>query len=257
MTAGQHRRRLISKRPPNLLQLEYPGGDTRSGNYPSIGCPAPIVPVGAPRPMFALTVTGGVAAAIAVAVIGVSALGSSGTPTHQNNAAAGVPLQVPARQSAHASTPARPVASAGPVPSGHGRIHRKTRPTSLAAPPSVRPVPQAPPRRSQQPTPSGPAIVVRYLVDSQWPGGFQGQVQVVNDGKQPITGWQIVIALQGDAVRSIRNASGYFSNGILLLQPVSAGQVVPAGGGVLNVFFVARGISTTPMACAFNGLVCG
>jgi hypothetical protein len=82
-------------------------------------------------------------------------------------------------------------------------------------------------------------------------------VQVVNYSKKPIAGWQIVIALQGDAVRSVRNASGYFSNGILLLQPVSTGQVVSAGGGVLNVFFIARGTSTAPLACAFDGLVCG
>jgi hypothetical protein len=32
-------------------------------------------------------------------------------------------------------------------------------------------------------------VVVRYLVDRQWPGGFQGRVQVVNNGAQPIADW--------------------------------------------------------------------
>jgi len=103
----------------------------------------------------------------------------------------------------------------------------------------------------------GPTVVVRYLVDSQRAGGFQGQIHVVNNSAQPIAGWQIVIALPGDTVTSIRNAGGFVSNQILLLQPAEAGQVVPPDGGTLDVFFVAEGTETTPAACAFNGTLCG
>jgi len=99
--------------------------------------------------------------------------------------------------------------------------------------------------------------VVRYLVDRQGAGGFQGHVHVVNNGTQPIAAWQIVIALPGDTVTSIRNAGGFVSNRIMLLQPAEAGQVVPPGGGTLDVFFVAQGTETTPAACAFNGILCG
>jgi hypothetical protein len=81
-------------------------------------------------------------------------------------------------------------------------------------------------------------------------------VQVVNNGAQPIGGWQVIIALPGDTVRSVRNASGYVSNGILLLQPAAASQVVPPSGGTLNVFFVVQGPQTAPQACAFNGIAC-
>jgi len=102
-----------------------------------------------------------------------------------------------------------------------------------------------------------PKVVVRYLVDSRRAGGFEGQIHVVNNGTQPIAGWQIVIALPGDTVTSIRNASGFASNQILLLQPAEAGQVVPPGGGTLDVFFAADGTETTPAACAFNGILCG
>jgi len=96
-------------------------------------------------------------------------------------------------------------------------------------------------------------------------------VQVVNNGTAPIAGWQIVIALPADTVTSIRNADGYVSHGILLLQPASAAsaasttsaasatgaaQVVPPHGGTLNVFFTAAGTQTGPEACAFNGILC-
>jgi len=102
-----------------------------------------------------------------------------------------------------------------------------------------------------------PKVVVRYLVDRQWPGGFQAQVQVINNGTQPIADWQVVVALPADTVTSVQNASGFVSNHILLLSPASAAQVVPPGGGTLDVFFVASGTETVPAACAFNRTTCG
>jgi Cellulose binding domain len=101
-----------------------------------------------------------------------------------------------------------------------------------------------------------PKVQVRYLIDGQSGNGFQGQVQVVNHGTQPIADWQIVIALPDDIVTSISNASGFVSHGILLMQPAVAGEVVPPDGGTLNVFFVAEGFETTPTACAFNETAC-
>jgi hypothetical protein len=102
-----------------------------------------------------------------------------------------------------------------------------------------------------------PALVVRYRVDRQWPGGFQGEVQVINHGTRPIAGWQVVVALPADTVTSVWNANGFVSNHILLLGPASAAQVVPSGGGALDVFFVAAGPETIPTACAFDGTSCG
>jgi mannan endo-1,4-beta-mannosidase len=99
-------------------------------------------------------------------------------------------------------------------------------------------------------------VVVRYLVDGQWPGGFQGQVQVVNHGARPIAGWQVVVAVPGDTVTSVWNASGFVSDHLLLMGPASAAQVVPPGG-TLDVFFVAAGAETTPVTCAFDGTLCG
>ena len=137
-----------------------------------------------------------------------------------------------------------PTASAGPGISTGTRASTGTRTSTASRSPSGT-------------AKAGPKVVVRYLVDSQGFGGFQGQVQVVNHGTQPIAGWQIVIALPDDTVTAVQNAGAFVSNGILLLQPADAAEVVPPGGGTLNVFFVAEGIETMPAACAFNGIACG
>ena len=64
------------------------------------------------------------------------------------------------------------------------------------------------------------------------------------------------MALPADTVTAVVNASGYVSDHIMLLGPVSPGQVVPAGG-TLDVFFTAAGPETVPQACAFDGTPCG
>jgi hypothetical protein len=64
-----------------------------------------------------------------------------------------------------------------------------------------------------------PSIIVRFLINSQGIAGFEGQVQVISNTAQPIAGWQIVVALPEDGVVTVTNASGFVSNGILVLQP--------------------------------------
>ncbi len=138
------------------------------------------------------------------------------------------------------ATAADPTAPAAPA-AGTGRAAAGARATAASRPATAA---------------SQPKVVVRYLVDSQWLGGFQGQVQIVNHGPRPLAGWQIVIALPGDAVTSVSNAAGFVSNHILLLQPAFTAEVVPPHGGILNVFFVAQGPETAPAACAFDGIPC-
>jgi Cellulose binding domain len=136
------------------------------------------------------------------------------------------------------------------------RNDARRQPVSFRPPPApiAAAAPSAPAAAAR---PRGPAVVVRYLVTSQGPGGFQGEVQVTNNGTQAIADWRIVIALPFDQVLSFSNASGFFSNGILLLQPGPGAPPVQPGGGTLNVFFVAEGGQTVPQACAFNQTICG
>jgi hypothetical protein len=117
---------------------------------------------------------------------------------------------------------------------------RHTRPPRHARPPR----PERPPGTSRETGPSQeahgrhgaaaaiapgrhrrpPALVVRYRVDRQWPGDFQGEVQVINHGTRPIAGWQVVVALPADTVTSVWNANGFVSNHILLLAACCSGR---------------------------------
>ncbi len=282
--AGRHRRHLSAQRPQSLLLLEYSAGKRPRGVYLNSG----IVPNGSrlvrDRRAFAVALSAALAGVTAAAVFGVIApLHSTWMAGGQHGAAGGRPPQ------------ASPPWSAAPLgsPSGQATVPNPSRPAppagrprrTGAARPSTRPPGQAPtprtgPTASTVPesgtgtaastrtrtsaaarSSSGTArpeskVVVRYLLDGQSFGEFQGQVQVLNDGTQPIANWQIVIALPDDTVTAVQNAGGLVSHGILLLQPADVAEVVPPGG-TLNVFFVAEGAETTPAACAFNGIACG
>jgi eukaryotic-like serine/threonine-protein kinase len=132
--------------------------------------------------------------------------------------------------------------------------HRTLRQPSTA--PATRPASTPAAHRSASPRTTAPAVLVRYLVDGVSGAAFQGEVDVVNNGRKPLAGWQIVIALEGDEVTAVQNASGITSNGILLMQPAASTEVVPPDGGTLRVFFAAHGPRTIPLACAFNGIDC-
>jgi hypothetical protein len=237
------------------------------------------------RRAFAIALSAGLAGVAAAAVFGRFApLHSTWMTGGRHGAAGGLPPQAPVPWSAAplgspsgqatppspsepATSPPRPrrtgEAAASTRPPGQAPVSR-TGPTSGTGP-GIRPTTAASTgtrTRTASRSMSAKArpeskVVVRYFVDSQGFGGFQGQVQVVNEGTQPIAGRQIVIALPDDTVTAVQNAGGFVSHGILLLQPADVAEVVPPGGGTLNVFFVAEGTETIPAACAFNGIACG
>lgn len=163
-----------------------------------------------------------------------------------------------------------PLPALAPIPTavagGPGKRPAKKRAAlrhpAAAIPPASQPQGPGPaqaaptPRVSSSAANREPAISVRYLVPSQSFVGFEGEVVVVNNGQEPLSGWQIAVALEGDTVTSVENASGFVSNGILLMQPTPGAPAVQPGG-TLRVFFTAEGTQTTPLACAFNGITCG
>jgi len=198
----------------------------------------------------------------AAAILGGIALSpSAGTVGGGANAAPGHPppgalpqpsVTSPAPVRATTAAPERARRSAGP---GRRPAMIQARSAPASAP---RPSPSAAARQpaARRPAARRPAVAVTYLVASQGPGGFQGEIQVINHTTQPIGNWQIVVALNDDVVTSFTDAAGFVINGILLLGPVSPAQVVPPDGGVLDVFFVAEGLQTVPAACAFDGIPC-
>ena len=168
---------------------------------------------------------------------------------------AALPPATPQDTSPPASRPVQ--ASPGQASPGHqdpGTAHSpQARPaagTGTAA--GVGPVPSAAARASR----AASAVVVRFTVSSPEAGIFRGQVQIVNEGTQPLASWQVSVALPGDRVVAVSNASGLVVNGILLLEPASGALPVPAGGGVLDVVFVAVGTPPVSGTCTFNQVSC-
>ncbi len=276
--AGRHRRHLSAQRPQSLLLLEYSVGEGPRGVYLNSSA------LVRDRRAFAVALSAALAGVTAAAAFGIIApLHSTGMAGGQHGTAGGRPPQASAPWSAAplgspsgqatVRNPSRPATPAG-RPRRTGAARRSTRPpgpvptprtgptastlpgTSTGTAASTRTRTSAAARSSSGTARPESKVVVRYLVDGQSFGEFQGQVQVVNDGMQPIANWQIVIALPDDTVTAIQNAGGLVSHGILLLQPADVAEVVPPGG-TLNVFFVAQGAETTPAACAFNGIACG
>ena len=242
--AGRHRRRLTSQISPNSLLFAYPGGHAGA--------------LSRDRRTFTLALSASLVGVTAAVLIGsLAPLNSTwsadrGPGAAGNGAAAGLPqVDVPWSASPLDSltgpaVPRQPP-GAGQVPtstrplydltSGKGGKHRKGRAVGGGRDPGHhrgrqegRPgIAAAGTGASARTAWSGPQVVVSYVIDREWSGGFQGQVRVVNNGARPITGWQAVIALPGDRVTWFWNASGFVSHHIMLLQPLSADEVVPAG----------------------------
>lgn len=271
--AGRHRRRLTSQISPSSLLFAYPDG---AGGAPSRD-----------RRAFTLALSASLVGVAGAALVGsLAPLNSTwaadrGSGAAGSAAAAGLPqVDVPWSASPLSSLtgPAvlRRPPGAGQVPtstrplydltSGKGGKHRTARTAGgrnrghhrgrRAGQPGIAAAATGT-GASARAARSGPRVVVSYLIDREWAGGFQGQVRVVNNGARPITGWQAVIALPRDRVTWFWNASGFVSHHIMLLRPLSADEVVPAGGGTLSIFFTATGRETTPQACAFDGIPCG
>jgi len=189
---------------------------------------------------------------IALHSSGAAAGGHAAPGAPGGNAAPGVPQPGSLLPQPGATSP-------GPVTSPD-RAHRSAGPGRRTATMRARPQPVTQARPSaaaRQMAARQPSVVVRYLVASKGPAGFQGEIQITNNTAQPIWNWQIVVTLYDDAVTSFTNADGFFSNGILVLSPASPAQAAPPDGGVLDVFFTAAGFQTNPAACAFDGTDCG
>jgi Cellulose binding domain len=159
---------------------------------------------------------------------------------------------------------AQPGATASPrvtLPAQNGMTHPSTMPVmtaSVTPSPTMTTAPTGSPSTTASPSASAtqPTVTVTYLAVSDWDGDLVGEVKVTNTGYSAISGWQIVVALPDDQFTAVSgNATGYASHHILLLQPASYADSVPADG-TLSVFFTAYGSQATPELCAFNNTTC-
>ena len=102
---------------------------------------------------------------------------------------------------------------------------------------------------------TGPVISISFARVGQLDGGFEGRITIVNNSPANLGNWQLIAALPGDRISSIRNAQGPDADGVLYVQPPAMQETIPPGGS-LSVYFNAIGPTTSLAACTFNGATC-
>jgi len=213
-----------------------------------LGSPRDTKPVGGLKPHYLRRLSLQIGAAYVILVLGGLAAVGFGLRSSQSRIPP--PVHIPPVVFPTTTSPAQTVSTS---PAATTRASAAPSATSPSATPSatVSPVAASSDAKAAQPT-----VSVAYAVVADSGGQFKGQVTVENNGSAPISGWQVVVALPDDQITSFSNASGYDSDGILLLQPASSADTVPADG-TLNISFTAVGSQTTPEACTFNSITCG
>nr|BFE55517.1 hypothetical protein GCM10020063_000430 [Dactylosporangium thailandense] len=113
-----------------------------------------------------------------------------------------------------------------------------------SAPPSSTPPSSAPP--SSPPASGQPGTCsATYRAVNSWPGGFQGEVVVANNGSTTLNGWTVRMTLAGDqAISSLWGGVNTASTGSITVRNASYNAAL--GANATTTFgFVATGSSTT------------
>ncbi|MEU3604280.1 cellulose binding domain-containing protein [Streptomyces sp. NPDC035033] len=111
------------------------------------------------------------------------------------------------------------------------------------------------PGPTDPPTPPGPAAcTAAYAVQSQWGGGFTGQVTVRNTGTAPLTGWKVTWEYPaGQRITQAWNAAVTQTGTAVTATHLSYNGTVPAGGSATFGFNASWTGANPPPAA----LTCG
>ena len=139
-------------------------------------------------------------------------------------------------------------------------VHKPIRPSHPTAAPSSarlspRPTPTPTPTPSRTPSPTQQPVHVSYTVVRQHPHSFQGQFTILNNGSMAIKGWELVVVLPGDDIRSVSNALFHTVGDTLYIDPPQSARSI-APGATVTENFTARGSTTRLTSCTFNGSAC-
>ncbi|WP_155391837.1 cellulose binding domain-containing protein [Catellatospora paridis] len=131
---------------------------------------------------------------------------------------------------------------------------------SASASPSASPRPSAPPSPSVSPSPSRPpspspsggtsrSCSVTYVIIGQWPGGFQGELRVVNNGTVPISGWSVRFTFpNGQVISQSWNGQYTQSGSTVTALNVSWNGLLSPGAGTATGFLASyQGTNGTPV----------
>jgi hypothetical protein len=160
--------------------------------------------------------------------------------------------------------PTKPLAHA---PARAHKVIRRSHPTARhsatgpsPAPARTHPTPN-PTKSSPAPTstatagPTRQPVKVSYAVVRQHPHNFQGQFTIVNHGSTAINGWELVVVLPGDDIRSVQDGLFHTDGDTLYIDPPQFQRSI-APGATLTENFTAHGSTTTLASCTFNGSAC-
>jgi len=87
------------------------------------------------------------------------------------------------------------------------------------------------------------------------PHSFQGRFTIVNNGSTAIKGWELVVVLPNDRIRSVWDGSFRTDGDTLYIDPSKSQQTI-APGATVTENLSAHGSTTTPTSCTFNGSAC-
>jgi hypothetical protein len=154
--------------------------------------------------------------------------------------------------------PSATISTQSHIGQAHSTVSHAPKPSAAPAPPS-----------SQAPTHvqvSSPNVTLSFSAaqDQRDFDHFQGQLTLVNQGGSPVAGWTAELAFPGDEVFSVDDQDGqdgfpfdhWQFDGDTLTISADNGNETLAPGQPLSLSIHARGQTTSPTACTFNGAAC-
>ena len=154
--------------------------------------------------------------------------------------------------------PSATISTQGHIGKAHTTVSHAPKPSASPAPPPS----QAPTQAQVSP----PNVTLSFSAgqDQRDFDHFQGQLTLVNQGGSPVAGWTAELAFPGDEVFSVDDQDGrdgspfehwQFDGDTLTISADSDSETLTPGQP-LSLSIDARGRTTSPTACTFNGTTC-
>jgi Cellulose binding domain len=101
-----------------------------------------------------------------------------------------------------------------------------------------------------------PSVTVTYALIVRWYGGMMGEFTIANHGSTAITGWELSAAFPGDQMQATWGPIDPNPGGYTVVMEAQPDWPTIAPGASQSGYFVARGNTTAPSDCTYNGAAC-
>lgn len=154
--------------------------------------------------------------------------------------------------------PSATISTQSHIGKAHTTVSHAPKPSAAPAPPPS----QAPTHAQASP----PNVTLTFSADQDQRDfdHFEGQLTLVNQGGSPVAGWTAELTFPGDEVFSVDNQDGrdgfsfdhwQFDGDTLTISADNSNETLTPGQP-LSLSIHARGRTTSPTACTFNGAAC-